>query len=256
MPAPHNALKHRLAKGEVLHGCWLGMAEGYVAEIAGTCGFDWLLIDGEHAPNDIRSLSNQLAALAGSPTLPIMRLPDDDAAKIKQALDIGAQSLIIPMVETAAQAERIFRATRYAPMGTRGVGSSLARASGFSAIPDYLTTANAEICLILQVESQAGMAALDEILAVKGIDGVFIGPSDLAADMGFLGQPGHPKVKAAVLDALGRIRRAGLTAGVLSTDADYLRDCKAAGANFVAVGIDVTLYASAMRALAAKWCKT
>ena len=238
-----------------MHGCWLGMADAYVAEIAGSCGFDWLLIDGEHAPNDIRSLSEQLAAVIGSPSLPIIRLPDDDPAKIKQSLDIGAQSLIIPMVETAAQAERIYRATRYAPEGIRGVGSSLARASKFSAIPDYLTTANAEICLILQVESRAGLVALDEILAVKGIDGVFIGPSDLAADMGHLGQPGHPDVKAAVLDALRRIRKAGLTAGVLSTDTDYLNDCKAAGANFMAVGIDVTLYASAMRTVAANWCK-
>lgn len=255
MPAPHNTLKHRLAKGEVLHGCWLGMADAYVAEIAATCGFDWLLIDGEHAPNDIRSLSSQLTAVLGSASLPIVRLPDDDPAKIKQALDIGAQSLIIPMVETAAQAERIFRATRYAPEGMRGVGSSLARASRFSAIPDYLTTANAEICLILQVESRAGLVALDDILAVKGIDGVFIGPSDLAADMGHLGQAGHPDVKAAVLDALRRIRKAGLTAGVLSTDTGYIDDCKAAGANFVAVGIDVTLYAAAMRSLAAKWRK-
>ena len=255
MPAPHNSLKHRMAKGEVLHGCWLGMADAYVAEIAGTCGFDWLLIDGEHAPNDIRSLSDQLAAVIASTSVPIIRLPDDDPAKIKQALDIGAQSLIIPMVETAAQADRIYRATRYAPEGMRGVGSSLARASKFSAIPDYLTTANAEICLILQIESRAGLAALDDILAVKGIDCVFIGPSDLAADMGHLGQPDHPDVKAAVLDALRRIRSNGLSAGVLSTNENYLNDCKAAGANFVAVGIDVTLYASAMRAVAAKWCR-
>ena len=255
MPAPHNALKHRLARGEVLHGCWLGMADGYVAEIAATCGFDWLLIDGEHAPNDIRSLSKQLSVILGSSSLPIIRLPDDDPTKIKQALDIGAQSLLIPMVETAGQADRIFRATRYAPEGMRGVGSSLARASGFSAISDYLTTANQEICLILQVESRKGLAELDGILAVKGIDGVFIGPSDLAADMGLLGQPDHPDVKAAVLDALRRIRKAGVSAGVLSTDAQYIEDCKTAGANFVGVGIDVTLYASAMRDLSAKWCK-
>lgn len=253
MPAPLNTLKHRLAAGEVLYGCWLGLAEPYVAEVAATCGFDWLLIDGEHAPNDIRSLSAQLAAVLNSPTLPILRLVDDDAAKIKQALDIGAQSLLIPMVETAAQASCILRATRYPPNGTRGVGSSLARASRFSEVPDYLTTANDQICLILQVESRAGLAALDDILALGGIDGVFIGPSDLAADMGHLGQPDHPQVKAAVLDALRRIRKAGLTAGVLSTDTDYINDCKAAGANFVGVGIDVTLYASAMRALSATW---
>lgn len=253
MPAPFNALKHRLAVGDVLHGCWLGMADAYVAEIASSCGFDWLLIDGEHAPNDIRSLSAQLAAVLNSPTLPILRLVDDDPAKIKQALDIGAQSLLIPMVESAAQADRILRATRYAPQGNRGVGSSLARASMFSAIPDYLATANDQICLILQIESRAGIAALDDLLAVQGIDGIFIGPSDLAADMGFLGQAGHPEVTAAVLDALRRIRKAGLAAGVLATEADFINACTAAGANFVGVGIDVTLYAHAMRALAASW---
>lgn len=253
MPAPHNSLKHRLAQGDILYGCWLGMAESYVAEIAGTCGFDWLLIDGEHAPNDVRSLSAQLAVLLASPTIPIVRLVDDDTARIKQALDMGAQNLLIPMVETAAQAARILRATRYPPEGIRGVGSSLARASAFSAIPDYLTTANAEICLILQIESRAGLAELDDILAIKGLDGVFIGPSDLAADMGHLGQPGHPDVKAAVLDALWHIRKAGLAAGVLSTEDDYITDCRAAGANFVGVGVDVLLYTDAMRALAAKW---
>lgn len=255
MPAPLNALKHRLAQGEVLHGCWLGMADTYVAEIAATAGFDWLLIDGEHAPNDIRSLSAQLAVVLPSPTYPVVRLVNDDAAKIKQVLDIGAQSLLIPMVETAAQARRILQATRYPPDGIRGVGSSLARASQFSAIPDYLGTANDQICLILQVESRAGIDALDDILAIKGIDGVFIGPSDLAADMGYLGQPGHPAVKAVVLDALRRIRKAGRTAGVLSTEPDYINDCKAAGANFVAVGVDVLLYTSAMRELSATWCK-
>jgi len=255
MPAPVNALKHRLAAGEVMHGCWLGMGDAYIAEIAATCGFDWLLIDGEHAPNDISSLSAQLALVLRSPTSPVLRLVDDDVAKIKQALDIGVQSLLIPMVETAAQAQRIFQATRYPPTGKRGVGSSLARASQFSAIPDYLTTADDQICLILQVESRAGLAALDDILNVKGIDGVFIGPSDLAADMGYLGQADHPAVKAAVLDALRRIRRAGLAAGVLSTEPDFINDCKSAGANFVGVGVDVTLYAGAMRDLAAKWCK-
>ena len=256
MPAPQNALKHRLAAGEVLHGCWLGLADAYAAEIAATCGFDWLLIDGEHAPNDIRSLSAQLAVVLHSPAMPILRLVNDDAALIKQALDIGAQSLLIPMVDSAAQAQRILQATRYPPDGMRGVGSALARASQFSAIDDYLSTANDQICLLVQVESRAGIAALDEILAVKGIDGVFIGPADLAADMGHLGQAGHPEVKAVVLDALRRIRKAGLSAGVLSTEPDYIKDCKSAGANFVGVGIDVTLYASAMRGLATAWCKT
>ncbi|MBT9246276.1 HpcH/HpaI aldolase/citrate lyase family protein (plasmid) [Gemmobacter fulvus] len=253
MPAPVNTLKHRLAKGDVLHGIWLGLADAYAAEIAASADFDWLLIDGEHAPNDIRSLSAQLAVIEGKGPVPILRLPDDDPAKIKQALDIGAQTLLVPMVETGAQAEAILRATRYAPEGIRGVGSALARASRFAAIPDYLTSANAQICLLLQVESRAGLAALDDILAVPGVDGVFIGPSDLAADLRHLGNPGHPEVKAAVLDALRRIRAAGRSAGVLSTDAGFIADCTAAGANFVGVGIDVTLFATALRQLARQY---
>jgi len=253
MPAPMNPLKQRLGAGEVLYGVWLGMADPYIAEIAGTAGFDWLLLDGEHAPNDLRSLSAQLAVLRAGPSQVVVRLVDDDPAKIKQALDIGAQSLLIPMIESGDQARQVLRATRYAPEGMRGVGSSLARASLFSAIPDYLTTANAEICLILQVESRAGLAALDDILALDGVDGVFIGPSDLAADMGLLGQAGAPVVKAAVLDAIARIRAAGRTAGVLTTDPDYIADCVAAGANFVGVGIDVLLYAEAMRHLASRF---
>lgn len=250
MAAPVNVLKQRLQRGEVLYGAWLGMADPYAAEIAGTAGFDWLLLDGEHAPNDMRSLSAQIGVLRAGPSQIVVRLVDDHPAQIKQALDIGAQSLLIPMIESGAQARGVLRATRYAPEGIRGVGSSLARASMFSALPDYLTTANAQICLILQVESRAGLAALDDILAVDGVDGVFIGPSDLAADMGLLGQAGAPAVRAAVLDAIRRIRAAGRTAGVLTTDPDYIAECIAAGANFVGVGIDVLLYAEAMRTLA------
>lgn len=253
MPAAVNELKQRLKAGEVLYGAWVGMADPYAAEIAGTAGFDWLLLDGEHAPNDIRSLSAQIAVLRAGKSHIVVRLVDDDPAKIKQALDIGAQSLVIPMIESGDQARRALRATRYAPEGMRGVGSSLARASMFSDIPDYLTTANAQICLILQVESRAGLAALEDILAVDGIDCVFIGPSDLAADMGYLGQAGAPVVRAAVLDAIRRIRAAGHSAGVLTTDPDYIADCLAAGANFVGVGIDVLLYAEAMRALANRY---
>ncbi len=250
MPAPVNILKQRLQQGAVLHGIWLGFADPYAAENAATADFDWLLIDGEHAPNDIRSISAQLAAIGAHGPAPVVRLRDDDPAAIKQALDIGAQNLLIPMVNSADQALRAYRATRYPPEGVRGVGSSLARASRFSAIPDYLTTANDQICLILQIESAEGLANLDAILAVDGVDALFIGPSDLAADMGYLGQPNHPAVKAAVLDALARIRAAGKSAGVLSTEGDYINDCKAAGANFVGVGIDVTILASALRSLA------
>ena len=203
----------------------------------------------------MRSISAQLAAIGTHGPAPVVRLRDDDPAAIKQALDIGAQNLLIPMVNSADQALRAYRATRYPPEGIRGVGSSLARASRFSAIPDYLTTANDQICLILQIESAQGLANLDAILAIQGVDALFIGPSDLAADMGYLGQPNHPAVKAAVLDALARIRAAGKSAGVLSTESDYIDACKAAGANFVGVGIDVTLLASALRNLADQYRK-
>ena len=253
MPARENTLKHRLQAGETLIGCWLGMAEPYLAEISATAGFDWLLIDGEHAPNDIRSMAAQLAVLEASGSSTVVRLPDDNPARIKQALDIGAQTLLIPMVESAAQAEQIYRATRYPPLGFRGVGSALARASQFAAIPDYLTTANDQICVLAQVESRAGLEALDSILAIDGIDGVFIGPSDLAADMGYIGRPAEPTVKSAVIDALKRIRAAGKIAGVLTMDPDYIADCRNAGANFLGVGIDVTLFAGTMRTHARKY---
>ena len=255
MPAPTNRLKHRLAAGETLYGCWLGMADPYAAEIAATAGFDWLLVDGEHAPNDLRTTLAQLQVIEPSPSAPIVRLRDDDPARIKQVLDAGAQSLLIPMIESAEQAARALRATRYPPEGIRGVGSSLARASRFSAIPDYLTTANDQICLILQVESRAGLAALDDILALPGIDGVFIGPADLAADMGHLGNASHPDVRAAVLNALQRIAASGKAAGVLATDDAFIQDCLAAQARFVGVGIDVTAFAEALRSVARKWVK-
>jgi 4-hydroxy-2-oxoheptanedioate aldolase len=213
------------------------------------------LIDGEHAPNDLRSTMAQLAVVEPSPSLPVVRLRDDDPARIKQVLDAGAQSLMIPMIETAEQAGRAMRATRYPPEGIRGIGSSLARASRFSSVPDYLTTANDQICLILQVESRAGLAALDDILALPGIDCVFIGPADLAADMGHLGNAAHPEVRAAVLDAISRIAASGKAAGMLSTEDGFINDCVQAGARFVGVGIDVLAYVGALRARARQFIR-
>ena len=250
MPAPLNTLKSRLQAGETLVGLWLGLAHPYPAEIAATAGFDWLLIDGEHAPNDLPAISAQLAVLSLGTAAPVVRLVDGNPAGIKQALDIGAQTLLIPMVESAGQARALVAATRYPPKGIRGVGSSLARASGFGAIPDYLTTAEEQICLILQVESRKGLAALDDILAVEGVDGVFIGPSDLAADMGHPGDTTRPALRDAVTGALARIRQAGKIAGVLAVSDDFIALCRQAGANFLGVGIDVTVLAQGLRTLA------
>jgi 4-hydroxy-2-oxoheptanedioate aldolase len=253
MPAPVNEFKAALSRGERQIGCWLGMANAYAAEIMGTAGFDWLLIDGEHAPNDLRSILAQLQALEASPSHPVVRLPIGETWMVKQVLDIGAQNILVPMVESGAQAADLVSAVRYPPKGVRGVGSALARASRFSAIPDYLTTADDEICLLVQVENRAGMAALDDILAVDGIDGVFIGPSDLAADMGHIGKPGAQEVQDAIADAIPRILKAGKAAGILAVDPASIETYAGLGVTFLAVGIDVNLLAGAARKLAAQY---
>ena len=172
MPAPVNQFKADLAAGKQMYGCWAGFADPYATVVRGTAGFDWLVIDGEHAPNDLRSITAQLQVLQPSASHPIVRLPMGEDWLIKQVLDVGAQSLLIPMVESGAQAEGLVRATRYPPEGIRGSGAALGRASMFSDLPDYTVTANAQICLLVQVETVAGMEALDDILAVEGIDGV------------------------------------------------------------------------------------
>lgn len=249
MPAPHNAFKAALADGQPQIGCWVGMANAYAAEIAATAGFDWLLVDGEHAPNDLNSILEQVRVIEASGSRPVARLPIGETWMIKQYLDAGVQSLLVPMVETGDQAQELVRAVRYPPHGVRGVGSALARASRFAAIPDYLTTADKQICLLVQVENLAGLAALDDILATE-VDGVFIGPSDLAADMGYIGQAGHPVVVAAVLDAIERIVAASKAAGILTLDPVMQRKCLDLGATFVATDIDVTLLAKTLRASA------
>tara|TARA_R110002124_G_scaffold246424_6_gene411538 strand:+ start:137 stop:919 length:783 start_codon:yes stop_codon:yes gene_type:complete len=250
MPAPQNPFKHAIAKGELQVGCWLGLADPYVAEISASAGFDWLLLDQEHAPNDLRSVVAQLQVIAGRNSHAIVRPPIGETWIIKQLLDAGAQSLLVPMVESGEQAQQLVDAVTYPPHGVRGVGSALARASDFSGIRDYLTTARDEICLLLQVENQKGIAALDDILAVDGVDGVLIGPSDLAADMGFIGQAGADEVKTVVLDAVEKIVASGKAAGILTMDADLQKECRARGASFIAVEIDVMAFARNMRTIA------
>ncbi len=253
MPAPENRFKSALARGETLIGCWAGFAAPYPTEVLATAGFDWLLLDGEHAPNDLRTLMSQLQVLAAHPCHAVVRLPMGEPWAIKQVLDIGAQSLLIPMVESASQARALVRAMRYPPQGIRGSGAALARASRFSAIPDYIATANGQMCLLVQVETRAGLAALDEILDVEGVDGVFIGPSDLAVDMGFQGDSSAAPVREAIRTALGRIGAAGRAAGIIATDHVTARDYRAWGAQFLAVGIDVLMLAETARATAARW---
>ena len=253
MPAPTNPFKKALKEGKTQIGCWLSLASPYTTEMMGTAGFDWLLIDNEHSPNDLRSTLQQLQVLEGSDSHAIVRVPLGETYIIKQMLDAGAQSILVPMVESAEQARELVRDVTYPPKGRRGVGYSLARASRFSGIPDYGTTADAEICLLVQVENRAGLAALDDILAVDGVDGVFIGPADLAADMGHMGNIFHEDVQEAIMDALRRIRAAGKAPGILATQEGMTRDALDAGAQFVAVGADSMLLVSAARALSKKW---
>lgn len=198
MDMPINTFKQRLRSGEAQIGLWLGLADAYCAELAANAGFDWLLIDGEHAPNDLRTLLGQLQAVAPYPSQPVIRPVIGDTALIKQVLDIGVQTLLVPMVESADQARELVRAIHYPPHGVRGVGSALARASRWNSIPGYLDKADEQMCLLVQIESREGLANLDAIAAVDGVDGVFIGPADLSASMGFRGNPGHPDRKSVV----------------------------------------------------------
>ncbi|WP_159950796.1 HpcH/HpaI aldolase/citrate lyase family protein [Rhizobium sp. 18065] len=251
MPAPKNSFKTALLENdEVLVGLWVALASPHVAEVCAGAGFDWILIDGEHGPNDIPLIAAQLAAVARHPAHPVVRLPVGETWLIKQALDIGAQTLMIPMVETAEQAEQLVRALRYPPEGVRGMGASLGRASDFGRIADYAETANAEICLIAQIESRLGIENADSILAKPGVDAVLIGPADLAADMGYRGHATHPAVMAAVETLIGKIVAAGKPAGIMSGDAAMLAMARKAGIRFFAQATDVGLLAKAAATLA------
>jgi len=249
MPAPVNKFKAALAANEQVIGLWLGLAEPYTAELCAQVGFDWLLIDAEHSPNDVRTILHQLQAIKGSNSSPVVRPPSDDRVMLKKLLDIGVQSFLVPMVENAEQAREIVRSLHYPPKGVRGVGAGLARASDFNAITDYLQTAGDEICLTVQVETVSAVANLPEILKVDGIDGVFVGPSDLAADMGYLGRPGEAAVQEVVLNALKTIKAAGKPAGILTPDQTLARQYLDLGVSFLAVGSDISAFTSGLRGL-------
>ncbi len=253
MPAPTNTFKAALREGRTVFGCWLSLANPLTTEIMGTASFDWLVIDGEHAPNDLPLITAQLQVLEASRSHAVVRVPVGETWMIKQVLDAGAQTVLVPMVDSADQARQLVRAVTYPPKGDRGVGYAVSRAGRFSALPDYGTTADAEICLLVQVESLRGLEALDDILAVEGIDGVFIGPADLAADMGHMGDALQSDVQAAIMDAIRRIAASGKAAGILSTNDAMTRAALDAGARFVAVGADVLILSQTARALATKW---
>jgi len=257
MSAPINAFKHAIQSGDSAQiGLWLGLANSYTAELLAGAGFDWLLIDAEHAPNDLQTILGQLQAMAPFPVTPIVRPPWPDAVRIKQILDLGAQTILAPMVESGAQAADVVAATRYPPQGIRGVGSALARASAFNRTPQYLHTANEQMCVLIQIETPKGVEALDDILAVDGVDGVFIGPSDLSASMGHIGNPAHPDVQAVIEESIAKIVAAGKAPGILIADQALAQRYIELGAMFVGVGTDTGLLMKASNELAAKFKAT
>lgn len=248
-----NTFKQALRDGKPQIGLWAGLASAYTSEIIAGAGYDWLLIDGEHAPNTLDSTLAQLQAVAAYPVAAVVRPAWNDPVQIKQILDTGAQTLLVPMVQSAEEAAAAVAAVRYPPQGIRGVGSALARSSRWNRIPNYLERANGQMCVLVQIETPRGVQALDDILAVDGVDGVFIGPADLSASMGYLGQPEHPEVVRTIDDAITRIVRSGKAAGILHSGVAQARHYLALGATFVAVGVDALLLARAAESLAGEF---
>jgi len=241
------------AANRPLAGLWACSGSPLVTEIVAGAGMDWMLIDMEHSPNGLESVLAQLHAASAYPTTPVVRVPIGDVVTIKQVLDLGAQNLLVPMIASADDARQIVDAVRYPPRGRRGVGSALARSARWNRVDAYLQNADAHVSLFLQIETAAGVEAAAEIAAIDGVDGVFVGPSDLAASMGLLGQQTHADVTAAVLRVFAAVRAAGKPVGVNAFDPVVAQRYADAGAAFLLVGADVALLARGSEALAARW---
>jgi len=251
MQIPTNTFKQNLQAGTAQIGLWLGLANAYTAELLAATGFDWLLIDAEHAPNDVRSILPQLQAIAPYPVQPVVRPVEGNVALIKQYLDLGAQTVLIPMIETAEHAAQMVAATRYPPKGIRGVGSALARSSRWNGINDYLKHADDQMCVLVQVESARALCNIEAIAETEGVDGVFFGPADLSASLGFLGNPAAEEVQKSILEGISTVRKIGKAAGILTADQTLAHRYLEHGALFVAVGVDTTLLTQAAKHLAA-----
>jgi len=249
-----NAFKQALAKQERQVGLWCGLGNPIAAEILAGAGFDWIVIDGEHAPNDILTLLPQLQAMRGGTAEPVFRVPWNDMVIIKRAMDVGARSLLIPFVQNAEEARKAVAATRYPPLGIRGVAVST-RANDYGRIQNYLPNAHLDTCVLVQLETNVALKEIEAVAAVEGVDGIFIGPSDLSAAMGHLGNPKHPDAQAAIKEAAARIRAAGKSAGTLTGNADDAEALFAMGYNFTAVGSDVGILARNAEATAARFKK-
>ena len=250
MKIRQNTFKQQLYAGKKQYGIWNGIVDSYAAELCAGAGFDWICIDGEHAPFDLRTILHNTQAVQLHEVPAIARIPSADPVLMKQLMDAGVQSILAPMIETGDQAELIARAMVYPPKGFRGVGTALARAAQWNRVNDYFKLANDQMCCIGQVESIKGVDALDDILEVQGLDVVFLGPADLGATMGYLGQPGHPEVVKLVKDCIKRIVKAGKIAGFLTGSKPLIEEYTKAGALMIGVGVDTILLAKATRKLA------
>lgn len=251
MELPVNKFKRALKEGKAQIGIWSSLSSHIVAEVLAHAGFDWVLLDTEHSPNELPMVQAQLQAMVGGTATPIVRPAWNDMVLIKRYLDIGAQTLLLPYVQTVEEASNAVRYTRYPPQGVRGAAGST-RAAGYGRIKDYMKRAHEELCILVQAETRLALKNLEAIAAVEGVDGVFIGPNDLAADLGHLGNWQHPDVWKAMEDAAKRIRKAGKAPGILVGEADGKR-CLDTGFLFVAVGADVGMLARGADALAAKF---
>jgi 4-hydroxy-2-oxoheptanedioate aldolase len=252
MDLPQNPFKRALKANQPQIGLWSSLSSNYSVEVIAGAGFDWILLDCEHSPNDLESLLAQLQAAAPYPSHPVVRVPWNDMVNIKRVLDVGAQSLLIPYVSTAEEARAAVSYTRYPPTGVRGVAGTT-RATRFGRVKDYAKRAHEEICVLVQVETQGALDNIEAICAVEGVDGVFIGPADLHASLGYTGEIANPKVKPLIDDAIRRIRKAGKAPGILTPNEADAKHWLGCGGLFVAVGADVGILARGAEALAAKF---
>ncbi|HTH80009.1 MAG TPA: HpcH/HpaI aldolase/citrate lyase family protein [Ramlibacter sp.] len=258
MQTPVNQFKQAIAAGRTQYGLWCSMLGPIPTEICAAAGYDWLLLDSEHTPNDPLNLLHQAQAIAAYPgTHAVARVPMGHGhigqALLKQYLDIGIQTVLVPMVDTVEQARELVRCVRYPPQGIRGMAS--ARASGWGRNPRYAKEANEQVCLLVQIETREGVKNLDAIAALEGIDGVFIGPADLSAAFGHVGDPWHPEMQEIIADAFKRIQAAGKAVGILTLDEELARKHVAMGATFIALGTDSNLLVKGTSALVAKFKK-
>jgi len=252
MELPRNTFKQALKAGKAQIGLWSSLSSPYSVEVIAGAGFDWLLLDMEHSPSDLENVLSQLQAAAPYATHPVVRVPWNDMVTIKRVLDVGAQSLLVPYVSSAQEAADAVSHTRYPPKGVRGVAGTT-RATRFGRIHDYARRAHEEMCLLVQVENQAGLESIEAICGIDGIDGVFIGPADLHASLGHPGEIANPKVKPLIDEGIRRIRKSGKAPGILTPNEEDARRWLDCGALFVAVGADVGILARGAEALAAKF---